>query len=369
MQPTNLLAASRPHHLDPSKKTCRVVFVTRNFGDKVGTSNVGVGVTNCQIAKVLRRDGYWADCLTVDSGTALNQYIQQTQAEAIATGCLPISNVIIASPSWMTTTEIRGLCGKYTTITFALVNHSGPSYLTIDINDEGSGIWANRLAVNLQRDSHNFELCANNPRFVELIQKKDAAPCRLLNNLYDCEDFATYTAKREIGSVVRIASFGAPRHHKNQLSAAMAALIIARQLGAKLELYINSAMENDERLTTSRNDLFREERDASIISVPWEAWPDFKRTMSRMHLSIQASFDETMNMSVCDAISVGVPSVVGPCVEWMPPSAMCVPHDPCDVAKVGLALLHDTHAVEDGRKALRAYVAAALERWREFLGR
>jgi hypothetical protein len=86
-----------------------------------------------------------------------------------------------------------------------------------------------------------------------------------------------------------------------------------------------------------------------------------------MHLVMEPSFDETFNVCVADAISMGVPCVTAPSIEWTPTNWQANPCDPQSIMNVGLSLLHDPHAVADGRAALAKFVKAGLALWLEFL--
>jgi hypothetical protein len=359
----------RPHHLSPAKHSARVIFFAKNFGGP-GISNIGLGVTNQNNISVLRRDGYYAEIWSGQSYKEVDRQIQEAEAKSVSHGETRVSHVIINSPSWITAAQIAELAYKFPNILFVLQNHTGCAYLSIDKNDDESGILCNRKIIDLERATSNVKVSGNNERFVHWMRRTFRAPCLLLPNLYDPESFVhPYAHKRDFGNTLRIGSFGAPRPWKNQLVAAMASLQIARQLGVNLELYVNSRRDYEKNLFRSRMDLFEGERDAKLIDVPWESWPQFRRTVGHMHLLMQPSFDETFNVVTADGIAAGVPSVVAPSIEWCPDRWKAEPCDPNDLARVGMYLLNDTHAVEDARHGLRKYVASGLEQWRDFLGR
>lgn len=359
----------RPHHLSPRMKTCRVAFVTRNYGSDFGMSNIGLGVTNNAMAKVLRREGYYAESWSARNAKELSERIDKTQRDALHHNHPPLSNVIITSPSWMNIREIGDLCWQYPNITFTLVNHTGTAYLQIDGNDEESGMMANKLAGHLELERHNFKLAANNVRFVDMIQRMLKVPCEYLPNLYDTESFVSRSRPRKPEDTIRIIGPGAPRPWKNQLTAAEAAVMLARECDLKLEFYYNQGHEKDHKLSRSREDLFRGEYDLKLIAIPWEPWPKFRQTIAHMDLMMQPSFDETYNVCTADGIAVGVPAVASPCIEWVPERWKANPCDPGDCCRVGIYLLNDPFAVEDGRRAMQNYVSTSLEKWKAFLGR
>jgi hypothetical protein len=120
----------------------------------------------------------------------------------------------------------------------------------------------------------------------------------------------------------------------------------------------------------SRQELFTGPnlRGAKLVEVPWEPWPDFRKTISHMHILFSPSFDETFNVVTADGIAEGTPSVVGASIEWAPTFWMAEPFDPEDITRVATTLLHDPReAVEAGRRNLKAFVAAGLTHWVNYI--
>jgi glycosyltransferase involved in cell wall biosynthesis len=187
------------------------------------------------------------------------------------------------------------LAHKFPNIVFVLQNHTGTAYLSIDRNSDESGILANRRIIDLERSMINVRVSANNVRFVQWMRRSFSAPCLYLPNLYDPESFSSpYPSNRDFGGTIRIGNFGAPRPWKNQLTAAEAAIQLARQLGVNLEFYVNSRRDYQKELDRSRRDLFAGEKDVKLIDVPWEPWPQFKRTVGHMHLLLS---ETSLNMT------------------------------------------------------------------------
>ncbi len=367
---------SRPHHIDPAKQTVRVALSARNFGAPQGISHIGLSVTNLNNARVLRRAGYYVEVCHAQDAAEIDRWLTATNATAARLGRVPVSHFVINSPSWVPPADIAGLCGCHPDVMFVLQNHTGTAYLSMDGVDvwrDGKktrigGIRSNRECIDLERDRLNFRVSCNNPRFHQWMLRTFAAPCLHLPNLYDTEAFVDlYPRDRDFGDTIRIGSFGAPRPHKNQLTAAQAAVMIARQMGVNLELYYNNNRYGNDEVAHAREDLFRGAKDLALVPVPWENWPEFRRTVGHMHLLMQPSTDETFNVVTADGIAAGVPSVTSSCIEWTPRQWWCDPCDPNDAAKVGLYLLNDRYAAEEGRSALRRYVSDGLSLWERFL--
>ncbi len=360
---------NRPHYLNPKRETARVIFFAKNFGARVGISHIGLGVTNQNNISVLRREGYFAELWSGQTFQQVRHQIKEANDAATVAQTVRPSHVIINSPSWITAAEIGQLAHEFPHIEFVLQNHTGCAYLSIDRNRDGSGILANRQVIDLQKSTTNVKVSGNNERFVHWLKNTYRCDCLYLPNLYDPASFVPYPRAREIGGVLRIGNFGAPRPWKNQLTSAMAAYQLARQLGVSLELYVNTRRDYEAWLQSSRQDLFAGEKDAKLVDVPWESWPKFRSTIAHMHLLLQPSFDETFNVVTADGIAMGVPSVVASSIEWCPDDWKAVAEDPTSIVRTGLYLLHDQNAVEDGRRALKRYVATGLEQWKDYLGR
>lgn len=364
-----------PHQVSPCRQSVRVVQAVRNFSAEPGVSHIGLGVTALNNMKVLRRAGIYAETWPIVAkgrrphhfADALEKKIEQAQEDALLHDKVRISHVVVSSPSWIYPEAFHRFCLRFQDIEFVMLNHSGLAYLSIDRH----GITNNRELLELQRVVHNFRVAANNTRVQNWIART-YGPCQLLPNLYDTHGFVEpYPTRRfRHGSVLRIGSFGAWRPWKNQLTAAEAALQLARQLGSPLELYVNSGRTEGptgQRMAESRREIFNGLCDAKLIEVPWQKWPTFRKTVSTMHLQIHPSFDETFCVVVADGIAEGVPAVVSPSIEWTPRSWWSEPCDAGDMVKVGLGLLEDQYAVEDARKLLKDYVELGLTRWLGYL--
>lgn len=356
---------NRPHHLDPAKSTVRVVHAVKNFAAIKGVCHIGLGVTATNCVKTLRAQGVFAEAWATQTADELKQKLKDAEAQSQATGLLRVSHVIVSAPSWVQPNDFKSLCLDYPNIEFVLLNHSGCAFLSID----KFGIKNNRECIDLQLTVHNFRVAANNTRVSKWLSRAFNFNCLYLPNLYDVTEFIDpYPMHRDIGGTLRLGSFGASRPWKNQLTAAEAAVQLAREMGVNLELYVNSRRpDGGERMIESRNELFAGLRGCSIVEVPWESWPRFRTTVGNMHLLLQPSFDETFNVVTADGISAGVASITSESIEWTPQSWWASTCDPDDLVRVGLYLLNDKYAVEDARDCLRDYVKLGTIRWKDYL--
>lgn len=354
----------RPHHIAPEQATARVILTIRNFSKIPGICHIGLGVTALNTMKVLRRNGIFAECWSTQTADELRKKITAAEEHANRTGTLHVSHVVVSAPSWVQPEDFESLCLEWPNIEFVELNHSGCAYLSID----KFGIRNIRKNIDLELSLHNMRVAANNIRVRDWLAGTFSFDCLLLPNLYDCLSFDPLPPHKGICDPIRIGSFGASRPWKNQLCAAEASVQLAKQLGVELELYVNSKRpDGGERMIESRLELFDGLRGTKLIEVPWEKWPRFRHTCSRMHLLMQPSFDETFNVVTADGIAVGVPSVTSSAIEWTPRAWWCDTPDPADMVRVGMHLLHDKHAIHHGRRQLKEYVQRGIIDWKNYL--
>jgi len=352
----------RPHHVHPHISTARVILAVKNFANTPGVCHVGLSVTAANTAKVLRRHGVQAEMWMCQKAPDLYKKLEAESGRG-----RPITHVIVSAPSWVQPFHFAELCGRYPEIEFVQLNHSGTSYLSID----KFGIRNIRAVIDLESSVHNLRVAFNNPRGAMWAENALGGGNLHLPNLYDTASFVHPSPQRRDHDPLRIGSFGASRPWKNQLSAAEAAVELARRLGVDLELYVNSGrpenLHGGQRMIESRKELFHDLPHAKLIEVKWAQWPMFRRIVRRMDLLFSPSFDETFLVVAADGIAEGVPSVVTGAVEWAPRHWWADPWDPTSIAKVGMGLLHDRHAAHDGQVALTQHVQAGAHAWLAYL--
>ena len=205
----------------------------------------------------------------------------------------------------------------------------------------------------------------------DFVEKTYLGRCLYLPNLYDIER----VHRKPITSahdhrVLRIGSFGALRLLKNHTAAASAALLIAERKRSDLEFWISVNRKEGvgaDGVLHSLKNMFHGLHWAKLVEHPWEMWPDFRRTVAHMDLTMQVSFTETFNITAADSVAEGVPVVTGPAIEWVPASWQADVDTSSDIARVGLALLGDPQAADEGLEALRHYMKVGTEHWLHYL--
>jgi hypothetical protein len=163
--------------------------------------------------------------------------------------------------------------------------------------------------------------------------------------------------------------FGATRVQKNIMSAAAAALVIARHMAAsRTEIWVSSNREEGgQGVMASVKEMLAQLDRIRLVEAGWHGWREFRQLVGRMHLLLQPSYTESFNMVTADGIAEGVPSVVSSAIDWVPKYWQACADTVLDIARVGRHLLRDPHAGADGYRALQAYNRAGLAAWRAYL--
>ncbi len=106
---------------------------------------------------------------------------------------------------------------------------------------------------------------------------------------------------------------------------------------------------------------------ARLHEASWLPWPEFRRIVGSMDLTLQPSFTETFNIVTADSVAEGVPAVVSHAVEWVPESWKADPDEIHEIARIGAALLSNPASAEEGLRALERYVDNAIGLWKSYL--
>jgi hypothetical protein len=332
-----------------------VAFAYKNFAAARNISHIGLGVAALNTAKVLRRAGIKAEVWPVLSAADLRARLESRSIE----------HVIISAP-WIPGHELQALACAFPETQFAMTCHSNVGFLQADRN----GTKLLRETIEVETGTHNVHVAGNTRRFCDWVHAALAAPCAYLPNLYYLED--NFVPRSLFtGGTLRIGAFGATRPLKNLMSAAAAALQIARELRAPLEFWLSAgrAEGGGETVLAAVREMFAGVPHAALVLNGWQSWPKFRHTVAHMHLLLQPSYTESFNMVTADGVAEGVPSVVSPAIDWAPHDWKAEPDDVCEIARTGRRLLFDPYAAADGRRALERYVADGLRAYREYFSR
>jgi hypothetical protein len=152
------------------------------------------------------------------------------------------------------------------------------------------------------------------------------------------------------------------------MSAAGAAIDIATQLKADLELWLSAGRtEGGGCILDAVRAMTAGLPHVKLVQSGWQSWPSFRTTVRHMHLLMQPSYTESFNMVTADGVAEGVPSVVSSAIDWAPDHWKASVDDVRDIARVGRYLLADPHAPADGLRALTQHNREGLDAWMSHL--
>ena len=199
------------------------VIAYKNFAAHRNISHIGLGVAAIKTAKVLRREGVMTEVWPILNASDL-------RARLIAA---PQQHVIVSAP-WIPTAELQALSTDFPQTRFAVNCHSNVGFLQADRH----GVKLIREMMELELGTANVHLAGNSKRFCDWVKAAFGSSCAYLPNLYWMESSSYPRPQRAFsGGTLRVGVFGATRPLKNLMSAAGAALEIARNLRASLELW------------------------------------------------------------------------------------------------------------------------------------
>lgn len=335
----------------------RVALFFKDFAAWIRTSCVGLNVAGFTTAKYLNKHGINTSVFPVrhniDIVNAIDKYNENHKHK--------LTHVIISAP-WLSIHDIKNLIKNFSNIQFVILSHSNVGFLQAD----PYGVELFRKYVELSKEYSNLLVGGNSIRFVDwfkIAYKDNKTVC--LPNIYPVEHIKGKTWKQKLP--LKIGAFGAIRPEKNFMTAAAAAVAIHSLLNIPVELHMSTGGENCRSTTLSAiNQMTQGIEGFTLIKHEWETWDKFIKLIEKMDLLIQVSYTESFNMVTADGISVGVPSVVSPVINWVPDLWKANPDDAIDIATVGIYLLlsNQGHA---GSEALLKHNEKSFKRWIEFL--
>lgn len=347
----------RRHH---SNKV-RLVMGFKNFSAHKGVCHIGLGVSGTNTCGVLRRNGIMAEPIPLVTPDDLYDYLENDR-RITKPDHVRVTHVVISAP-WIPTKDYKHLCQIFPDVVFTVLVHSNVGFLQADPR----GVKLIREAADLRLP--NFRLAGNCKEFVSWIRHAYGRDCWLTPNLYDFGPNPQIPKKHVWkDGPLRIGSFGAVRPLKNTMSAAGAALQISSMLDTPVEFWMSSnRTEGGGAGVVNAIHEMLHGTQVKIVNSPWEPWPGFRNTVAKVHLHLQPSYTESFNITVADAVSVGVPSVVSTAINWTPESWQADADDVGEIARVGLQLLRDPYAIEDGYSALHDYITHGVINWKSFM--
>jgi hypothetical protein len=333
-----------------------IILAYKNFAANKNISHIGLGVAALNTAKSLIAAGIPA--LVVPITNAADLRARLTAAPAT-------THVIISAP-WIPTMQMQALVNDFPHVDFTMVCHSNVGFLQAD----ASGVALLRQAMEIEQSVHNFHVGGNSRRFCDWLGSAYAVPCAFLPNLYFLDGTTNSHRPLWTGGTLRIGAFGATRPLKNFMTAAGAAIDIARQLRGDLELWISTTRTEGggETILNAVRAMIANVPHAKLVENGWQTWPQFRATVGHMHLTLQPSYTESFNMVAADSVAQGICCVTSDAITWVPEHWQADSDDTLAVSRIGQALLRSHTAAAEGLAALAAYNKAGMAVYRAFLG-
>jgi hypothetical protein len=337
----------------------RVLFCYRSFAGFPGISHVGLGISSNNNMKVLRQNGIDALVKPIALEKDLRVPLDSDQG---------ITHMVSSAP-WISTPALAFLADNFPEVVFTVNCHSNVGFLQTD----PGAIRLIRQEIDLEQWKHNFHVSGNSAPYCEFINEVYEAPCTYLPNMYYIDDTTPRSARPSWaanGGVLRIGLFGAPRAQKNVACGAAGAIMAAKSLGAKLELYVNSGRNDGGealRILNSVRAMTENMPTVELKYAPWAAWPEFRRFVATMDACVQVSYTESFNIVTADAASRQIPSVVSDAIGWAPDEWKAAVDSPQDIARHLVGVILDPAAGRRGMEALMQHNADALEAWKRYL--
>lgn len=340
-----------------NKKDLRVVFIYLNFAARMNSrvSHIGLGNASFNTAKTLNDLGIKTEVWPVVDECHVIEKLEQDHE---------ITHLIISAP-WIETQTLAELCVKYKHIQFIVLSHSNVGFLSAD----RAGIKKLREGAILQQNVDNFCIAGNSERFCDWATIAWDVEVVYLPNLYYIKDMEIKNkSPLHCKKILKIGSFGAVRPLKNQIDACAAALEIAKKLNIYTEFWLNSGRVEGNHSTLKAIEQLAGNIDGfKIMFKEWSHVNDFRSFVGTMDLLIMPSYTESFCMVIADGIYESVPSVVSESITWVPKNWIGNMDDANQLADIGIKLLREKDAVEDGQEALRRYIKEGIKAWKKFL--
>jgi hypothetical protein len=313
----------------------------------------GLAANALHTVGVLRREGVDVDLVAVTSFADLAAYLRAN----------PDTTHAVIEAVWTKPAEIVLLAAAHPHLKIVVRAHSKIGFLQV----EPEAIPIMRSLIALGEEYPNISFSSNNQEFCDALGEV-YGDVLYLPNLFDWD--GSPPKKTHHDRVLRLASFGATRLLKLHSCAALAALQVGMRLDRQLEFYVNvdNTPGGDSVRKTMRN-LFANLSWAKLVEVSWQDADTFRETIAEMDLVFQLSATETFCLVAADAVSSGVPVIVGEAVSWVPERYQANVDDTSEAATEAIRALESSKkTVRVQQEALNDFVESSTKVWRQFLG-
>lgn len=262
--------------------------------------------------------------------------------------------IVVLEALWVPVYKLELLQKMYPSIKWIVRIHSEIPFLA----NEGNAI---RL-INEYKKIPNVYIACNSPR----AQQDLGLPGASLPNYYPTEGFIEAVNYR---LPLNIGCFGSVRPMKNQLLQAISAIKFADWLDVEMNFHMNTSRleQGGESVMKNIRALFENSRH-NLIEHPWMEPPQFKELLGQMHMVMQVSLSETFNIVTADAVSVGVPVVVSPEINWIEDECYAHPNSGRDILNtMEYVWRHKRRLVLRNYFKLKNYSRKAKSAWLSFI--
>lgn len=285
------------------------------------------------------------------------------------------AEVVIIEAFWVVPEKFDVLKQACPNVTFVIRNHSEVPFLASE------GIAFDWTLKYLQRD--NVVMSCNAPRMLEETRFLAKVSTGLdsttlesrvpyLPNYYPLPETIEYRKIDAQSTYLDIGCFGAVRPLKNHMEQAIAAIMLADDLGKKLRFHINGGRVEMNGAPILKNiiELFDHFPQHELINHGWKPHADFLVLLKSMDILSQVSFSETFNIVAADAVSAGVATVTSKEIPWSSACFKATPTSSRDIyRKMKKAYWFKKHfpTYNPSLAGIKAYNKESESRWLEFL--
>lgn len=190
--------------------------------------------------------------------------------------------------------------------------------------------------------------------------------CVTLENVYTLPELVARQEKDN--KYLDVACFGSLRTMKNHYAQAMAAVILADQLGKTLRFHINGTREEGGGgPRAALKALFTIRQDHQLIAHPWMEHSKLIEVLRGMDLGMQVSMTESFNATACDYLAAGIPIVVSNAIKWANEFSKADTESVMDIVHKSKFALDYPFYVNANRDSLKKHSDKAAKEWNEFL--
>lgn len=272
------------------------------------------------------------------------------------------ATVVIVEALWATPAKMAQLARLHPEIDWYVRVHSRAPFLAVEGFATG---WLAAYAASMA-NLRNLHIAANSYGMCDDLSTVLSVQVDYLPVIYQVTDQlpapATVTA-------LRFGSFGALRALKNTYEQAVAAIIYATNRRLVLEFNVNATPDDmaSNPIYANVAALFAAQavHGHKLVVNPWMPHAAFLGLVREMDVVMQVSFSESFNIVAADAVSQGVPVVVGTDVDWLPEAVRVSPTSTSAIIRGIVAAMGDgaDRFTDASRLALARYIQAARVAW------